>query len=108
MFNADDSRRNWTNSEVLRRPSNGRNNYRGNYENSRQGNQWFDNRNIFQRDDRRFKDREYQFRNGGQNDEFSRGHLRNRGSSESFSRGDRRQRGRLNVLKVKDDQNDKT
>ncbi|GFT39760.1 uncharacterized protein TNCV_4869351 [Trichonephila clavipes] len=33
---ADDSRRNWRNSEVVRRPSNGRNVYRGNYENSRQ------------------------------------------------------------------------
>ncbi|GFW70196.1 uncharacterized protein TNCV_4467551 [Trichonephila clavipes] len=42
MSNADDSRRNWRNLEVLRRPSNGRNDYRGNYENGRQGNQWFD------------------------------------------------------------------
>ncbi|GFW74448.1 hypothetical protein TNCV_2413471 [Trichonephila clavipes] len=37
--NADDSRGNWRNSEVVRRPSNGRNDYRGNYENGRQGNQ---------------------------------------------------------------------
>ncbi|GFW18558.1 uncharacterized protein TNCV_1222191 [Trichonephila clavipes] len=50
----------------------------------------------------------YQFRNGAQNDDFSRGDRRNRGSSENFSRGDRRQRGRLNVLKVSDDQNDQT
>ncbi|GFU65136.1 uncharacterized protein TNCV_4056061 [Trichonephila clavipes] len=79
MSNADDSRRNWRNSEVLRRPSYGRNDYRG-----------------------------YQFRNGGQNDDFSRGDRRNRGSNENFSRGDRRQRGRLNVLKARDDQSDKT
>ncbi|GFT30912.1 uncharacterized protein TNCV_1682911 [Trichonephila clavipes] len=49
MSNADDSRRNWRNSEVVRRPSNGRNDYRGNYENSRQGNQWFDSRKDFRR-----------------------------------------------------------
>ncbi|GFX31378.1 uncharacterized protein TNCV_2061941 [Trichonephila clavipes] len=108
MSNADDSRRNWRNSEVLRRPSNGRNDYRDNYENGRQGNQWFDSRNSFQRYDRRFNDRGYQFRNGGQNDDFSRGNRRNRGSSENFNRGDRRQRGRLNVLKVRDDQNNET
>ncbi|GFV81196.1 uncharacterized protein TNCV_4772251 [Trichonephila clavipes] len=90
------------NSEEVRRPSNGRNDYRANYENSRQGNQWFESRNRFQNNDRGFKDREYQFRNGGQNDDFSRGDPRNRGSSENFSRGDRRQRGRLNVLKVSD------
>ncbi|GFW70183.1 uncharacterized protein TNCV_4467421 [Trichonephila clavipes] len=71
MSNADDSRRNWRNLEVLRRPSNGRNDYRGNYENGRQGNQWFDSRNRFQRNDRRFNDRGCQFRNGGQNDDFS-------------------------------------
>ncbi|GFS71050.1 putative transposable element [Trichonephila clavipes] len=64
MSNADDSRRNWRNSEVLHRPSNGRNDYTGNYKNGRQGNQWFDSRNRFQRDDRRFNDRGYQFRNG--------------------------------------------
>ncbi|GFT01948.1 retrovirus-related Pol polyprotein from transposon opus [Trichonephila clavipes] len=56
MSNADDSRRNWRNSEVLCRPSNGRKDYRGNYEKGRQGNQWFDSRNRFQRDDRRFND----------------------------------------------------
>ncbi|GFW73891.1 uncharacterized protein TNCV_48801 [Trichonephila clavipes] len=83
--NADDSWRNWRNLEVLCRPSNGRNDYRGNYENGRQGNQWFDSRNKFQRDDRRFNDREYQFRNGSKNDDFSRGERRNRGSSENFS-----------------------
>ncbi|GFW45773.1 retrovirus-related Pol polyprotein from transposon gypsy [Trichonephila clavipes] len=96
MSTADDSRKNWRNSEVLRRPSSGRNDYRGN---GRQGNQWFDSRNRFQRDDRRFNDRGYQFRNGGQNDDFSRGDHRNRGFSENFSRGDRRQRSRLNALK---------
>ncbi|GFU19182.1 uncharacterized protein TNCV_4397661 [Trichonephila clavipes] len=64
----------------------------GNYENSRQGNQWFESRNRFQNDDRRFNDRGYQFRNGGQNDDFSRGDHRNRGSRENFSRGDERQR----------------
>ncbi|GFX46352.1 uncharacterized protein TNCV_238141 [Trichonephila clavipes] len=73
MSNADDSRINWRNAEVLRRPSNGRNYYSGNYENGRQGNQWFDSRNRFQKDGRRFNDRGYQFRNWGQNDDFSRG-----------------------------------
>ncbi|GFT06974.1 uncharacterized protein TNCV_1415351 [Trichonephila clavipes] len=72
------------------------------YENGRQGNPWFDSRNRFQKDDRRFNDRGYQFRNGGQKDDFSRGNHRNRGSSENFSRGDRRQRRRLNILKVSD------
>ncbi|GFW34590.1 hypothetical protein TNCV_952181 [Trichonephila clavipes] len=33
MSNADDIRRNWRHSEGLRRPSDGRNDYRGNYEN---------------------------------------------------------------------------
>ncbi|GFX80330.1 uncharacterized protein TNCV_3930831 [Trichonephila clavipes] len=108
MSNADDSRRNWRNSEVVLRPRNGRNDYRSNYENGRQGNQWFDSRNRLQKDDRRFNDRRYQFRNRGQKDDFSREDRRNRGSSENFSRGDRRQRDRLNVLKVSDDQNDQT
>ncbi|GFU00692.1 retrovirus-related Pol polyprotein from transposon 297 [Trichonephila clavipes] len=108
MSNADDNRRNWRNSEVVRRTSNSRNDYRGNYENGRQGNQWFNSKNRFLKDDRRFNDREYQFINGSQKDDFSRGDRRNRGSSENFSRGDRRQRGRLNVLKVSDDQNDQT
>ncbi|GFT16583.1 uncharacterized protein TNCV_281911 [Trichonephila clavipes] len=102
MSNDDDSRRNWRNSEVVRRPSNGINDYRSNYENGRQGNQWYDSRNGFQKDDRRFNDRGYQFRNGGQKDDFSRGDHRNRGSSENFSRGDRRQRRRLNILNVSD------
>ncbi|GFW21932.1 uncharacterized protein TNCV_4822151 [Trichonephila clavipes] len=108
MFNADDNRRNWRNSEAVRRPSNGRNNYRGNYDNGRQENQWFDSRNRFRKDDRRFNYRGYQFRNGGQKDYFSKGYRRNRDSSENFSRGDRRQRGRLNVLKVSDVQSDQT
>ncbi|GFW06285.1 uncharacterized protein TNCV_37591 [Trichonephila clavipes] len=51
-------------------------------ENGRQGNQWFESRNRFQKDDRRFNYRGYQFRNGGQKDDFSRGYHRNRGSSE--------------------------
>ncbi|GFX44601.1 uncharacterized protein TNCV_2637641 [Trichonephila clavipes] len=38
MSNVDDNRRNWRNSEVVRRPSYGRNDYGGNYENGRQGN----------------------------------------------------------------------
>ncbi|GFS48556.1 uncharacterized protein TNCV_309841 [Trichonephila clavipes] len=92
MSNVDDNRRNWRNSEVVRRPNNSTNYYRGNYENSRQGNQWFENRNRFQKDDRRFNDRGHQFRNGGQKDDFSREDHRNRGSSENFSQGDRRQR----------------
>ncbi|GFX57229.1 uncharacterized protein TNCV_2965081 [Trichonephila clavipes] len=73
MSNVDDNRRNWRNLEVVRRSSNGRNDYGGNYENGRQGNQWFESRNIFQKDDRRFNHRRYQFRNGGQKDDFSRG-----------------------------------
>ncbi|GFX79193.1 uncharacterized protein TNCV_4747771 [Trichonephila clavipes] len=94
MSNVGNNRGNWRYSEVVRRPSNGRNDYRGNYENSRQGNQWFESRNRFQKDDRRFNDRGYQFRNGSQKDDFSRRDHRNRGSSENFNRGDRRQRGR--------------
>ncbi|GFS58157.1 uncharacterized protein TNCV_1411321 [Trichonephila clavipes] len=66
MSNVGNNRGNWRNSEVVRRPSNGRNDYRGNYENSRQGNQWFEIRNKFQNNDRRFNDRGYQFRNRGQ------------------------------------------
>ncbi|GFW08383.1 uncharacterized protein TNCV_1656971 [Trichonephila clavipes] len=42
MSNVGNNRGNWTNSKVVRRPNNGRNDYRGNYQNSRQGNQWFD------------------------------------------------------------------
>ncbi|PRD28863.1 UNVERIFIED_CONTAM: hypothetical protein NCL1_31159 [Trichonephila clavipes] len=84
------------------KPSNGGNDYSGNYENSRQGNQWFESRNRSQNDNRRFNNRGHQFRNRGQNDAFSRGDHRNRGSSENFSRDDRRQMGRLNVLKVSD------
>ncbi|GFU49668.1 uncharacterized protein TNCV_2906271 [Trichonephila clavipes] len=86
MSNVEDNRRNWRNSEVSRRPSNGRNYYRGNYENGREGNQWFDSKNRFQRDDRRFNDRGYQFRNGGQNDDFSRGDRRNRDKPPVVSR----------------------
>ncbi|GFV22973.1 uncharacterized protein TNCV_1534081 [Trichonephila clavipes] len=108
MSNLDDNRRNWRNSEVVRRPSNGKNDYRGNYENGRQGNQWFESRNRFQKDERRFNDRGNQFRNGSQIDDFSRGNHRNRGSSENFRRNDRRQRGRLNVLKVSKVQSDQT
>ncbi|GFS66865.1 uncharacterized protein TNCV_230471 [Trichonephila clavipes] len=108
MSNVDDNRRNWRNSEDVRRPSNDRNDYGGNYENGREGNQWFESRNRFQKDDQRFNDRGYQFRNEGEKDDFSRGDHRNTGSSENFSRGDRRQRGRLNVLKVSDVQSDQT
>ncbi|GFX81046.1 retrovirus-related Pol polyprotein from transposon 17.6 [Trichonephila clavipes] len=100
MSNVGNNRGNWRNSEMVRRPNNGRNDYMGNYQNSRQGNQWFESRNRFQNDDRRFNDRGYQFRNRGQNDDFSRRDQRNRGSSENFSRGSRKQMGRLNVLKV--------
>ncbi|GFY30163.1 retrovirus-related Pol polyprotein from transposon 297 [Trichonephila clavipes] len=80
--NADYSRKNWRNLEVVRRPSIGRNVYSGNYENGHQGNQWFDSRNRFQKDDRRINGRGYQFRNGGQKDDFSRGDRRNRGSNK--------------------------
>ncbi|GFU36425.1 uncharacterized protein TNCV_3100021 [Trichonephila clavipes] len=108
MSNVDDNRRNWRNSEVVRRSSNGRNDYRGNYENSRQGNLCFENRNRFQKDDRRINDRGYQFRTGDQKDDFITGNHSNRGSSEKFIRGDRRHRGRLNVLKVSDVKGDQT
>ncbi|GFY29885.1 uncharacterized protein TNCV_4071981 [Trichonephila clavipes] len=74
----------------------------GNYQNNRQGNRWFESRNRFRNDDRRFNDRGYQFRNRGQSDDFSRGGQRNRGSSEIFSWVSRKQMGRLNVLKVSD------
>ncbi|GFU68970.1 uncharacterized protein TNCV_3398571 [Trichonephila clavipes] len=66
----------------MRRPSNGRNDYRGIYENGRQGNQWFESRNRFRKDDGRFNDRGDQFRSGNQKDDFSRGEHRNRGSME--------------------------
>ncbi|GFW88223.1 uncharacterized protein TNCV_2649161 [Trichonephila clavipes] len=72
MSNVGNNRGNWRNSEEVRRPNSGRNDYRGNYQNNRQGNQWFESRNSFQNDDRRFNDRGYQFRNRGQNDDFSR------------------------------------
>ncbi|GFX91018.1 uncharacterized protein TNCV_2283101 [Trichonephila clavipes] len=39
MSNVGNNRGNWRNSEVVRRPNNGRNDYRGNYENSCQLNQ---------------------------------------------------------------------
>ncbi|GFW36680.1 uncharacterized protein TNCV_1956801 [Trichonephila clavipes] len=108
MSNVGNNRGNWRKSEVVRRPNNGRNDYRGNYQNSHQGNQWFESRNRLQNDDRRFNDRGYQLRNRGQNDDFSRGDQRNRGSSENFSRGGRKQMGRLNVLKVSDVKVDQT
>ncbi|GFY25664.1 hypothetical protein TNCV_2487841 [Trichonephila clavipes] len=57
MSSVGNNRGNWRNSEVVRRPKNGRNDYRGNYENSRQGNQWFESRNTFKNNDRRFNDR---------------------------------------------------
>ncbi|GFX49189.1 uncharacterized protein TNCV_5041831 [Trichonephila clavipes] len=105
ISNVGNNRGNWRYSEG---PNNGRNDYKGNYQNNRQGNQWFESRNTFQNNDRRFNDRGYQFRNRGQNDDFSRGDQRNRGSSENFSRGSRKQRGRLNVLKVSDIKGDQT
>ncbi|GFY14909.1 uncharacterized protein TNCV_234591 [Trichonephila clavipes] len=73
MSNVGNNRENWRNSEVELKPNNLRNDYRGNYENSCQGNQWFESRNMFQNDDRRFNDRGYSFRNRGQNDDFRRG-----------------------------------
>ncbi|GFY33572.1 uncharacterized protein TNCV_3343081 [Trichonephila clavipes] len=93
---------------MVRRPNNGRNDYRSNYENSRQGNQWFESRNRFQNKDGRFNDRGYKYRNRGQKDDFSRGDQRNRSSRENFNRGDRRQIRRLNVLKVSDVKGDQT
>ncbi|GFT35446.1 uncharacterized protein TNCV_922621 [Trichonephila clavipes] len=108
MSNVGNNRGNWRNSEVVHRPNNGRNDYRGNYQNNRQGNQWFESRNRFQNDDRRFNDRGYQFRNRGKHDDFSRGDQRNRVSSENFSQGSRKQIGRLNDLKVSDIKGDQT
>ncbi|GFT06371.1 uncharacterized protein TNCV_1145601 [Trichonephila clavipes] len=102
MSNVGNNRGNWRNSEVVHRLNNGRNDDSGSHQNNRQGNQWFESRNRFQNKYRRFNDRGYQFRNRGQNDDFSRGDQRNRGSSENFSRSSRKQRGRLNVLKVND------
>ncbi|GFW18869.1 uncharacterized protein TNCV_5133221 [Trichonephila clavipes] len=72
MSNDDDRRRNWRNSEVLRRPSNGGNDYRGNYETVRQRNQGFESRNGFNRDDRRFNDRGYQSENRVQSHRYDR------------------------------------
>ncbi|GFS31677.1 retrovirus-related Pol polyprotein from transposon 297 [Trichonephila inaurata madagascariensis] len=60
MSNVDDNHRNRKNSEVGRRPNNGRNDYRGNYANGRQGKQWSDSRNRFQNEDRGFNERGYQ------------------------------------------------
>ncbi|GFV81302.1 uncharacterized protein TNCV_4773281 [Trichonephila clavipes] len=77
MSNVGNNRGNWRNSEVVHRPNNGRNDYKGNYQNCRQGNQWFESMNKFQNDDRRFNNRGYQFRNRGQKDDFSRGDQRN-------------------------------
>ncbi|GFT44626.1 uncharacterized protein TNCV_2808511 [Trichonephila clavipes] len=101
ISNVGNNRENWRNSEEVRRPNIGRKDYMGNYQNNRQGNQWFESRNKFQNDDRRFNDRGYQFKNRGQKDDFSRGDRRNTGSSENFSQCSRKQMGRLNVLKVK-------
>ncbi|GFX28275.1 uncharacterized protein TNCV_1125291 [Trichonephila clavipes] len=47
ISNVGNNRRNWRNSEVVHRPNNGRNDYRGNYQNNRQENQWFESRNRF-------------------------------------------------------------
>ncbi|GFT94114.1 uncharacterized protein TNCV_603931 [Trichonephila clavipes] len=74
MSNVDKNRGKWRNPEVVRKPSNGRNDYRGNYENGRQENQWLKSKNRFQKDDRRFNDRGYQFRNGSQKDDFKENH----------------------------------
>ncbi|GFX51063.1 uncharacterized protein TNCV_2734141 [Trichonephila clavipes] len=93
MSNIDNNRGKWRNSEVVHRPHNGRNDYRRRNQNNRQGNQWFESRNRFQNDYRRFNDRGYQFRNLGQNDDFRRGDQRNRSSSKNFSRDSRNQRG---------------
>ncbi|GFW16717.1 uncharacterized protein TNCV_1639531 [Trichonephila clavipes] len=85
MSTDDDKRRNWRNSKVLHRPSNSRNNYRGNDETSRQRNQWFESRRGLNRDDPRF-DRGYQSGNRVQIENFSRGDRRNKGLSKNFSR----------------------
>ncbi|GFV26450.1 uncharacterized protein TNCV_3361031 [Trichonephila clavipes] len=61
------------NNRDIHRPNNGRNDYRGSHKNNRQRNQWLESRNRVQTDDRRFNDRGYQFKNRGQNDDFSRG-----------------------------------
>ncbi|GFY34488.1 uncharacterized protein TNCV_2821741 [Trichonephila clavipes] len=65
ISNIGNNRGNWRSSEVVHRPNNGRNDYRGSHQNNCQRNQWFESRNRFQNDDRRFNDRGYQFRNRG-------------------------------------------
>ncbi|GFV33177.1 hypothetical protein TNCV_970311 [Trichonephila clavipes] len=50
MSNADDSRINGRNLEVLRCQSNRKNDYMGNYENGWLENQWFNTRNRYQRE----------------------------------------------------------
>ncbi|GFT10020.1 uncharacterized protein TNCV_1114741 [Trichonephila clavipes] len=107
MSNVGNNGRNWRNSEVVRRPNNGRNDYRGNYENSRQGNQWFESRNSFQNDDRRFNDRGYYFMDiileyihllGNKLFGIIFGSVRNRGQNDDFSKGDQRNRVRVKSL----------
>ncbi|GFX63734.1 uncharacterized protein TNCV_215341 [Trichonephila clavipes] len=78
MSNDDDRRRNWRNSEVLHRPSNGRNDYRG-----------------------------YQSENRVQSENFSRGDRRKRGSSRNCRRIQGKG-GRLNVLRVRDEPDDQS
>ncbi|GFY22471.1 uncharacterized protein TNCV_2177321 [Trichonephila clavipes] len=105
MSTDDDRWRNWRNWEVLHRPNNDRKNYRGDYENGRQRNQWVESRDRFNRDDRKYNDRGYQSGNRVQSENLSQGDHRKRGSSTNFNKGNQRQGGRFNVLKVRDEQN---
>ncbi|GFX69470.1 uncharacterized protein TNCV_380391 [Trichonephila clavipes] len=85
MSNDDSRRRNWSDAEIIHRPSDRRNNYRGNYES---GPQWsrrdrgLENRNRINTDNRRFQANTRGYQSGN----FSRGDQRNRCPSGHFSR----------------------
>ncbi|GFX65630.1 hypothetical protein TNCV_4093251 [Trichonephila clavipes] len=94
MSNDDRRQRNWKVSEVVHRPNDRRNGYRGNYGNGPQRNQGYESRNRLDRDNQRFN------KNNG------RYQSRNRGPSENFSRVGRRDSGLLNALKIQNNQDD--
>ncbi|GFT45498.1 uncharacterized protein TNCV_3781371 [Trichonephila clavipes] len=92
----DSRNRNWRDAEVLDRQNDRRDNYRSIYGNGPQRSQEFENKNRFDRDNHGFesRNRQYQFRN--------------KGPSENFSRGDRRHGGHLNSSRVRVDQDDQS
>ncbi|GFW98054.1 uncharacterized protein TNCV_1203551 [Trichonephila clavipes] len=82
MSNDDGRRRNWRDAEVVYRPNDRRNSYRGNNENMvlthrSQRNQAFESGNRYNRDNQRFNTNNGVYQS------------RNRGPSKNFSRGDR-------------------